>query len=378
MRTVLIVGAGGSRAQAASYRPQHTFGHPPLDGDFFDKTTQLAKVRPVVARRVRDLRAALGRNPAFYDPWGRASVTMEQFFADIYYAVAATSTAPPEALSAFIETVRLYVQVLAETTNWVSDLRRQGDLDRLIRHELRQASPLTVITFNHDLIIESVAAKLPSRPGQWCLRSLYGGVGLTNLQWPTGRLLPLHDADCRDQAPFTLLKLHGSVNWFMRSQSVTPPVSTLFPTSGQQRTIFVSNRGDVAIDTRLRRRAVGRGRPTWYTWPLVVTPIYDKQRITGMGLLQEVWDQANAAIMEAERLVLFGYSLPDADVLSKQLLRTAVRRNPSLNCIDCVNPDAQVVSKLRQLLDSPVIRLYRDASSYLTYSGTPVPAATPA
>jgi hypothetical protein len=107
-------------------------------------------------------------------------------------------------------------------------------------------------------------------------------------------------------------------------------------------------------------------------------PIYDKQRITGMGLLQEVWDQANAAIMEAERLVLFGYSLPDADVLSKQLLRTAVRRNPSLNCIDCVNPDAQVVSKLRQLLDSPVIRLYRDASSYLTYSGTPVPAATPA
>jgi hypothetical protein len=106
-----------------------------------------------------------------------------------------------------------------------------------------------------------------------------------------------------------------------------------------------------------------------------VPPIYDKQRITGMGLLQAVWDQANAAIMKAERLVLFGYSLPDADVLSKQLLRTAVRRNRSLNCIDCINPDANVVTKLRQLLDSPVVRLYRDASSYLMYGG---PASTTA
>ena len=114
----------------------------------------------------------------------------------------------------------------------------------------------------------------------------------------------------------------------------------------------------------MRRRA-SRGRPTWYCWPLVVPPIYDKQRITGMRLLQRVWDRASAAIMDADRLVLFGYSLPDADVLSRQLLRTAVRRNASLQCIDCLNPDATIVVKLRQLLDAPVIRLYRDVPSYL-------------
>lgn len=226
---------------------------------------------------------------------------------------------------------------------------------------------MTIVTFNHDLIIESVAAKLARHAGKWCLSSLYGHVGLTNLNWPSGRVWPNHTPTCPDRPPFTLLKLHGSLNWFMTSPSATPPISTLFPAQRTTRRIWVGNRSEITIDVQLRRGAGGRGRPIWFTWPLVVPPIYDKQRITGMGLLQRVWDRAGTAILNAERLVLFGYSLPEADVLSKQLLRTAVRGNSSLNCVDLINPDASVVSKIRQALDSPVVRLYRDASSYLSY-----------
>lgn len=133
MRTVLIVGAGGSRAQAASYRPVRTLGHPPLDGDFFEKSAQLAKEHVDVERHLTTLRQLLALSRGPYDPWNRPSVTMEQFFADVYYGVAAVPTARAAAAAAapaievFIETVRLYSQVLAETTNWVSALPRPGD-----------------------------------------------------------------------------------------------------------------------------------------------------------------------------------------------------------------------------------------------------------
>lgn len=72
-------------------------------------------------------------------------------------------------------------------------------------------------------------------------------------------------------------------------------------------------------------------------WPLVVPPIYDKQRITGMRLLQQLWDLSYKAIASAERLILFGYSIPEADVLARQMLRTAVRQNGSLECVECID-----------------------------------------
>jgi len=99
-----------------------------------------------------------------------------------------------------------------------------------------------------------------------------------------------------------------------------------------------------------------------------VPPIYDKQRVTGMRLLQQVWDRAYERIRAADRLVMFGYSVPDADVLARQMLRTAVRVNLDLECVDCINPDATVAAKLRQVLDVPVVRVYADVPSFLDHS----------
>lgn len=84
-----------------------------------------------------------------------------------------------------------------------------------------------------------------------------------------------------------------------------------------------------------------------------------------MGLLQQVWDRANAAIEHADRLVMVGYSIPDADVLSKQMLRTAMRRNSKLDCVECINPDASIAAKLQQTLDARGIRLFSDIMSFL-------------
>jgi hypothetical protein len=87
-----------------------------------------------------------------------------------------------------------------------------------------------------------------------------------------------------------------------------------------------------------------------------------------MGLLQQVWDRAAEAVTNAERLILFGYSIPEADVLAKQMLRTAVRGNTTLACVECINTDPTIVEKVDRLLGSDVIRLFASVDGYVTHS----------
>jgi hypothetical protein len=292
---------------------------------------------------------------------------MEQFFADIYYSVAGSGSTSP-ALPVFIETMRLYRRVLAQTTNWASGLGRVGALDRLLRYEKDTASgALTVVTFNHDLLLESVAAKMPRTSGRWCLRSLYGNISLQGLNWSKVRAYPNHKTGCPDEPPFEVLKLHGSMNWLMQSPTLTPAYGTLFPPQRTNRKIWVANRRDIVIDPRRSATAKPGGR-SWNLWPLVVPPIYDKQRVTGMRLLQQVWDLARDRIRHADRLVLFGYSLPDADVLARQMLRTAVRENAAIQCVDCINPDASIAMKIREVFDVPVVKLYANVVAFLAHA----------
>jgi hypothetical protein len=315
---------------------------------------------------VTNLRNAIASVDAIYDPWKTTGVTLEQFFADVYYMVAADEA---RALSVFVELSVLYRRMLAATTNWFPRGPRLGALDRLLRQEIpRSTDGLTVITFNHDLALEHAAARLPRSSQSWCLRGLYGDISLQPLHW-SGSAFRNHRANCpHDPPPFKLLKLHGSMNWFLRSTTRNPTIGTLFPRERTQRGVYVGDHKDILIFPVESKRARPGGR-RWYLWPLIVPPIYDKQRITGMTLLQEVWDQATAAIARADRLVMLGYSLPDADVLARQTLRTAVRQNASLECVECINPDAAVVEKLQQTLDLAVTRLFTNTDAYLRNAG---------
>jgi hypothetical protein len=254
MSTVVVVGAGGSLAHACSFRPNRAREHPPLDGDFFSKATNLGNVS-TIKTGIALVRRAIARTADGYDPWERSSVTMEQFFADIYYPVASGGKASPY-LPVFIETLRLYRRVLAQTTNWITAHKGPGDLDRLLRFErTRMDGQLTVVTFNHDLLLESVAAKLQGAIGSWCLKSLYGDVDLRNLAARVGPTHQNHSSRCRHSPPFELLKLHGSLNWLMRIASPTPDQGTLFPPRRSTRVIYAYDKREIQIDPKVRATA---------------------------------------------------------------------------------------------------------------------------
>lgn len=356
-----MLGAGASLAQASSLRPVRSLQHPPLDATFFSKALALGE-KGEVGRAVRAFRTAVNESGSFNDPFALPHPPLEQFFADVYYEVARNRSAASE-FRVFVKLLRLYARVLATTTNWLSG-PRLGSLDRVIRRELELARSggLTIISFNQDLLVEYIVARLP-RIRPWCLEYLYGKPEFTPLYRRGNTERFSHcTADCEHAAPIRLLKLHGSLNWVLRSRDADPSRATLFP--AQDRDVFVLDRKQTS-DQSTYSRDGGGGRRSWYLWPLVVPPIYDKHLVTGMRFLESLWEQASAAITGARRVAIFGYSLPAADVSAIQLIRRAFIANASLSGIHCVNPDVDLPRRLRDHLDCAVVHWYEDATDYL-------------
>ena len=86
-----------------------------------------------------------------------------------------------------------------------------------------------------------------------------------------------------------------------------------------------------------------------------------------MTVLQQLWDQAEHALSQAERLILIGYSIPEADVLARQSMRRGYAANQTLTSVDCVNPEVDVAAKLKANLDCKVVRIFHDAETYLEH-----------
>lgn len=304
----------------------------------------------------------------FVDPWDSpVALSLEQFFADVYYEVALARSGI--SLEVFVRLLDFYARTLEGTTNWMASRgRRTGILGDLIRLELERSrpDPLVIVTFNHDLVLENEIRRLGRLAGHWCLESLYGDLGLAPA-WATPRVrtFPQHEDGCDHEPSVLLLKLHGSLNWLLRTRDREPQLGTLFPSSGKK-TIYVNNPVEARHVGMTITMGSGSGRTKWYGWPLIVPPIYEKQKIVGIGVLQRVWDRAREEISLADRLVILGYSLPDADFYARQMLRGAFGEN-DLDDVHCINPDAALAEKLKQCLTTKVVRLYQDAESYLTH-----------
>jgi hypothetical protein len=228
---------------------------------------------------------------------------------------------------------------------------------------------LTVITFNQDLLIE-VAFERIRRTSPWCLHSLYGGVDLKPLYYPArsasafGGLFDNHPANQCNHAPaLRLLKLHGSLNWATRRSTADPTIDTIFPR--QKKDVYVQNARHIQTGTQRMSTGPGSGRRSWYLWPLIVPPIYEKERIIGIDVIRDIWNQAATALREAQRVVVLGYSAPESDVLARQLLRRSYARNADLFEIVVVNPDMMVAAKLKQSLACTSLTVFDDINTYM-------------
>ncbi len=107
--------------------------------------------------------------------------------------------------------------------------------------------------------------------------------------------------------------------------------------------------------TFTKKISSGLGRRTWHTWPVIVPPVQEKDAFIG-NALESVWQAAWVALSRAERVIVYGYSFPDADSRSRGFFlraATSMDRQPSLVPI---NPDVAAASR-GALMFSPSVHL---------------------
>jgi hypothetical protein len=350
MSTTLILGAGASLANALHFRPrrQPRF-RPPLDGTFFQT------VRALGLPLTGPLRA-YSTNVLQVDPDGEelSSLRMEEVFKDAFFDF---QDAPSNAaaLNAYIDLVDLYLNVLRQTTNWLNASSRTGaPIGRLLSDAAAHHSDVSVVTFNHDLVIENEIQKRASLRRRWCIDFGYGSIGNTMPVWVprSGATFQRHVAGACDHVrPISVLKLHGSLNWVVRLQSTRPTASFLSGRSHRPMNLLV--RRQVLADSRVTRSGpAGRGRSVWRTWPVVVPPVYAKEALR--SAVHVAWDDARDALQAADRVVFFGYSLPLIDIEAEKLFQRALSANTRARWIDVINPDPASAGRYASVVRKPI------------------------
>jgi hypothetical protein len=358
----LVLGAGATLANAKHFHPERQKDtHPPLDTTFFEKLAQ---------HKIQLPQALASYSSRLLGPdWERQmkNVRMEDFFKDLFFDFQSAPTGP-RVRSAYTDLVTEYASILRLTTNWLCrDGRSGAPIGRLIASAARTADQLTVITFNHDLVIENEIYRRKQLRSRWCLERGYGALSDELAPWfttyPSERdpEFPHHGPECDHEDSIQILKLHGSLNWFIRIAGRQPTAGVLSGKTGAKEVGLIADR---LIQERIVYEIPAkRGRSKWYTWPVIIPPVYSKQAL--MTPIQSSWDDARAAIRECDRLTFFGYSLPDFDIEAEKLFQRGMARNRAAEWVDVINPDPGSAHRYARLLPKFPLRWYPDTQTFL-------------
>jgi hypothetical protein len=340
---------------------RHT--RPPLDTTFFETVDASGIALSTGLRRY--FRSVIGVDTATTT---LREFRMEEVFKDVFYDF---SDRPSDAVSlnAYIDLVDLYLRVLRETTNWLCEDRRSGGpVGRLLAAAAKRGDDLTIVTFNHDLVIENEIARRAQLRPRWCLDEGYGAIMQSlRLTRPASGAptFNLHRAGrCDHSRPIRILKLHGSLNWVVRLQSSRPTANFLAGRGGRRDVHLLVRRQISGRDTIVR---TGRGRSRWDTWPIVVPPVYAKQALR--SAVEAAWTDARNALEAADRVTFFGYSLPGIDIEAEKLFERALFRNTEAEWVDVINPAPVSAGRFAEVSRPKPVRWYSSLKRFLDADG---------
>lgn len=202
-----------------------------------------------------------------------------------------------------------------------NDLASAGDppLWLLQLVSLWHAEQAIVITFNYDTLIEQAVTAL--RPaararGDREPESIHGWQVAFPAPSPVNALT-WESMDGPRQDSFQLLKLHGSLNWYWAL--------------GESGTIVrdaavygFGARSEIAADDVAGVRLLDR---------FLIPPVTSKDSYYNVNLVHMLWRTAFEAMQQASRLTIIGYSIPPADRIAAELLRSV----PDATPVDVVN-----------------------------------------
>jgi len=324
VQTVYFLGAGASRAD---------FPEIPLMDELLDEILRNGSAPGVLLEFLSDLFGAKCLDPAT-DPSIRPR--MDDVFTVIDTSLSGRSPAAGRRSREELMEVRRHL--IASIGRSIA--RTTGAGWGRVATQFARALPdrgSCIISTNYDVVMDN--ALLERKPGNVnygvpIREAVYRSEGL-----PEGRFdeihhfKPLRESQSIIRAGnIPLLKLNGSLNWLY-----CPRCEELDVTLQQ-------GRGELSILDELE---LGRCSSEGCTSPyqtLLVGPSLEQRY--EHRVLSDVWRRAERALEKAARLVIIGYSLPDADYLVRAMLaRTFAHRSE----------DVTVVTRVRSTLDQPLV-----------------------
>jgi NAD-dependent SIR2 family protein deacetylase len=196
-------------------------------------------------------------------------------------------------------------------------------------------SSLSVVTTNYDLVFEYIAWK----QGFSCMYPILDYKPLPVTKNKENYIAEDYD----DQAPL-VCKLHGSINYFMKTNNNGKLNGELFICKDIAKKGEYVGKSYVATD----RPAILPVDALWKLRqsnpdivPAIVPPTYSK--LKGNEWLRRIWNAAYEALKNAELLIFIGYSMPDSDGFMRALVQSAMAtREPLKELNIClIDPEAK-------------------------------------
>ena len=198
----------------------------------------------------------------------------------------------------------------SEAPAWLSDLIRSW-------HQKRA----TVITLNYDTLIERAARKVR--------------ISDDMDQIFTSHMYPPYLVDVRARSgvglygggePHTLslLKLHGSINWYYSGRIDFFGENVLFAPVSYE----------VGDDEHFREPE-SKDKEI-----LIIPPLLEKTRYFNNETVRKIWQEAGQALEKAASVYIIGYSFPDSDLAMKFFVLKHLRRDETK--VSVVNTDSKI------------------------------------
>ena len=159
-------------------------------------------------------------------------------------------------------------------------------------------------------------------------------------------------------SPVKVLKLHGSIGWFRRTDPEAVESIYLRKANFLQ---YMTIPGTGMVRDK-NSPAPGSGPDTN---PVVIFPSYLK--ILEGSILQSIWEQASSALDNAEKVVFVGYSLPLADIAIRTLINPLRRRIAAQEAqVIIVNPNRMDLERWKEFLGDSITVVCKRAEEYWT------------
>ncbi len=354
MGLTLILGAGCTLSDATSLSRSK---RPPLDHGFF------GDAKRSYPREVRSIEKYIKENYGYSilsTSFDSLEGAMTKIYADILDPML-----QDDAVSNFRNLIRVFNNRIAETTNDIRITTRQNlytILSRALKNGFKPEE-ITIITFNQDIQAEKTLHKIQSVRTYGPYGKIFNfpycygiDVSPSNITSPRGASTNLFEVGSSSGPKgITILKLHGSLNWYSthRSSKVRPKV--LF---NPNRSVRITRRKSINPNLSLK------GKKTQYTFPIVVPPVTNKSSILH-NKIRPLWTKAEESLSQAEYIIVFGYSCPPSDFESMNLLQRSIRGRTNIRELVVINPDTEIVKRYADIIDPKELLYYRWPRDYI-------------